>query len=90
MFVRFSSAHLLPLLGGLLQLEAKLLLLVAEFCGLFEMLLADGLFLLRADLVDLLAQSLEVGRRLSVVMRARAPDSSITSIALSGRKRPVM
>ena len=54
--------RLLPLLGHLLLLGAQLLLGVAELRGLLEMLLADGLLLLRAHLLDLLYEVLDVGR----------------------------
>ena len=55
-------AGLLPLLGRLLLLRAQLLLAVAELGGLLEMLLADRLLLLRAHLLDLLGQALDVRR----------------------------
>jgi hypothetical protein len=53
-------------------------------------LLGDGLFLLGADASISLREVLDVGGRLRAVMRAREPASSMTSMALSGRKRPVM
>jgi hypothetical protein len=56
--------------------------------GLLEILLADGRLLLRLDLLDrLLLLRSSVGR--VIADAARAPASSMTSIALSGRNRPV-
>ena len=54
MVTRFSSRDLLPLLGRLFLLGAQLLLPVAELGGLLEVLLAYGLLLLAAHLLDLL------------------------------------
>jgi hypothetical protein len=47
-------------------------------------------FLLALDLLDLDLDSLTSGGRVMVPMRAREPASSITSMALSGRKRSVI
>src|SRR5258708_15593803 len=55
-------AGLLPVLREVVLLGAELLLLVAVFGGFFEMLRSDGLLLAGADLLDLLAQRLDVRR----------------------------
>jgi len=50
------------LLGDLILFRPQLLLLVAEFRGLFKVLLADRFFLLRTDGLDLLREIFDVRR----------------------------
>ena len=73
-----------------LELFLRLLLLVAQRGRLLEVLLLDRGFLVDAISSISFSISLTSGGRVIALMRARAPASSITSIALSGRKRPVM
>ena len=65
--------------------------LVAQRGGLLEVLVGDRLFLLLVELLDLARRS-PSGRAAGSwsCRRTRAPASSITSMALSGRQRPVM
>ena len=84
-------ALLAPFGEDALELFFRLFFLVAQRGGFLEILRLDRGFLVGPDLLDLLLDFLHVGRtRHGALMRARAPASSITSIALSGRKRPVM
>ena len=73
-----------------IELFLGLLFLVAKRGGLLEILCFDRRFLLHADFFDFLLDILHVRRPVMALMRARAPASSMTSIALSGRKRPVI
>jgi hypothetical protein len=83
-------ARLLPLLGDLLLLGAELLLLVAETAASSKCCFAIASSFW-AQTVSISFDRFSIsGGRFSEAMRAREPASSITSMALSGRKRPVM
>jgi hypothetical protein len=66
------------------------LLLVAHRRRAFEVLLANRLFFLALDLIQLAFERFDFGGRVIAPMRAREPASSMRSIALSGKKRSVM
>ncbi len=74
----------------LVLLLLELVGLVAQVGGLLEVLLGDGGFLLLVELLDLAVDSFRSGGRVMALRRTRAPASSITSMALSGRQRPLM
>jgi hypothetical protein len=74
----------------LFLLLAELERLVAQVRGALEVLARDRLFLLLVEARDLVSMSRRSGGAVIDLMRMRAPASSITSIALSGRKRLLM
>ena len=83
-------ALLAPFGQDLLQLFLGLLFRVAQGGGFFEILRLDRRFLFARECSSISSSmSFTSGGRVIAPMRARAPASSITSIALSGRKRPV-
>src|SRR6185503_11172960 len=81
---------LVPLGENLLLVVLELHRAVAHLRGPLELLQRDRLVLLLLELLDLLLELLDVGGETMDCRRTRAPASSITSIALSGRKRPLM
>ena len=68
----------------------ELVRLVPKLGGLFEVLLGNGGFLLLVELLDLGVDLLEVGRPGHGLETNAAPASSMTSMALSGKQRPLM
>ena len=86
----FSSSLISPLGKDRVEAILGLFLTCHARPRLFEILSLDRRFLLDADLLDLrFSISFTSGGRVIAAMRAREPASSITSMALSGRKRPV-
>ena len=84
-------APLLPLVLLLADLALQLALLVAQRRRALEVLIANRGFLLGVHALELILELRPLPAAATcAARRARAPASSITSIALSGRKRSVM
>jgi len=80
-----SSRHLVRMASSFSLVCFSLSRSAAAF---LKILCFDSPFLFNPNLFDLFLDVLHVGGRVIALMRARAPASSITSIALSGRNRP--
>jgi hypothetical protein len=82
LFAPFSS-------DGLFLL-AKLVRFVSQRSSLFKVLVGDRVLFVLVELLDVFVQSFKSGGLDMLRKRIRAPASSITSIALSGKQRAVM